>query len=103
MQVLLGESYLKLGQTVSAEQAFRSAQAAVDLVNGSLSSDSAKQQFGVGKSLITARLIDFDIAANNPAQLFEDAERGRARAFVATVRHAIAILLWAIETKGGVL
>jgi tetratricopeptide (TPR) repeat protein len=82
MQALLGESYVKLGQADRAEVAFRSAQAAVDLVNGSLSSDSAKQQFGVGKSLITARLIDFDIAANKPAQLFEDAERGRARAFV---------------------
>jgi CHAT domain-containing protein len=82
VQVLLGESYLKLGQTDNAEQAFRGAQAAVDLVNGSLSGDSAKQQFGVGKSQITSRLIDFDIAANNPAQLFEDAERGRARAFV---------------------
>jgi len=82
MQVLLGESYLKLGQMAPAEQAFRSAQAAVDLVNGSLSSDSAKQQFGVGKGLITARLIDFDIVANKPAQLFEDSERGRARAFV---------------------
>ncbi|MCE2747057.1 MAG: tetratricopeptide repeat protein [Burkholderiales bacterium] len=82
VQVLLGESYLRLGQASLAEQAFRGAQAAVDLVNGSLSSDSVKLQFGIGKSQITARLIDFDIAANNPTQLFEDAERGRARAFV---------------------
>ncbi len=87
MQVLLGESYLRLGQAGQAEAAFRSAQAAVDLVNGSLSSDLAKQRFGVGKEQITARLIDFDIAANNLSQLFEDAERGRARAFVDLLTH----------------
>ncbi|MCR2746857.1 CHAT domain-containing protein [Limnobacter parvus] len=81
-QLLLGKAYLKTGQMDLAENAFRGAQAAVDLVNGSLASDRSKQQFGVGKSEILAHLVDFDVLANNTAQLFEDAERGRARAFV---------------------
>lgn len=87
MQTLMGEGYLKAGQRTEAERAFRQAQAAVDLVNGSLASDRAKLQFGVGKARITQRLVEFDLKSNNPAQLFEDAERGRARAFVDLLTH----------------
>lgn len=82
VQLLLGKAYLKSERLEQAEQAFRRSQAAVDLVNGSLASDRSKQLFGVGKAEISAHLMDFNLAHKNLAQLFEDAERGRARAFV---------------------
>ncbi len=82
VQALRGEALLADGKTEKAEQVLRSAEAAVDTVSGALASDRAKRRFGVGKSDITYRLAEFDIARGDLDQLFIDLERGRARAFV---------------------
>ncbi|MBO6784012.1 MAG: CHAT domain-containing protein [Alphaproteobacteria bacterium] len=82
VQALRGEALLADGRPDEAERALRSAEAAVDAVSGALASDRAKRRFGVGKSDITYRLAQFDIARGDLAQLFADLERGRARAFV---------------------
>ncbi len=82
VQALRGEALLADGRPEEAEAVLRSAEAAVDAVSGALASDRAKRRFGVGKSDITYRLAQFDIARGDLAQLFTDLERGRARAFV---------------------
>lgn len=82
VQSLRGEALLADGRPEDAERALRSAEAAVDAVSGALSSDRAKRRFGVGKSDMTYRLAQFDIAKSDLDQLFTDLERGRARAFV---------------------
>jgi len=82
VQALRGEALLADGKTEKAEQVLRSAEAAVDAVSGALASDRAKRRFGVGKSDITYRLAQFDMARGDLEQLFTDIERGRARAFV---------------------
>lgn len=82
VQALRGEALLSGGRPEEAERAFRSAEAAVDAVSGALASDRAKRRFGVGKSDITYRLSQFDIARKDLDELFTDLERGRSRAFV---------------------
>lgn len=82
LETVRGEALLALGRADEAEQAFRRAQAAVDEISGALSTDRAKRRYGVGKEDITYRLVKFDAARGDLAALFEDMERGRARAFV---------------------
>ncbi len=82
IQALRGEALLAVGSASEAEHAFRSAEAAISSVSGSLSSDRAKRRFGVGKSDISYRLAQFDIANGDLNALFADLEQGRARAFV---------------------
>lgn len=82
IEVLRGEALLALDRPREAEQAFRSADTAVEAVTGSLSTDEGKRRFGVGKDQITRRLIELDIARGDMSALFQDLERGRARAFV---------------------
>jgi hypothetical protein len=87
VDALRGEALLADNQPKKAEAAFRRAEDAIGAITGSLSSDRAKRRFGVGKSDITYRLSQFDIANGDVAQLFADLERGRARAFVDMVAH----------------
>ena len=82
VQALRGEALIAGGRKAEAEEVLRSAEAAVASVSGALSSDRAKRRFGVGKSDITYRLAQFDIAKGDLEGLFIDLERGRARAFV---------------------
>ena len=82
LETVRGEALLARGRADEAEQAFRRAQAAVDEISGALSTDRAKRRYGVGKEDITYRLAKFDAARGDLAALFEDMERGRARAFV---------------------
>ncbi|MGB1110356.1 MAG: CHAT domain-containing protein [Gammaproteobacteria bacterium] len=65
-----------------AEAAYRRADAAVDLVTGSLASDRAKRKYGIGKDTVTRHLVELDVRKGDTATLFKDLERGRARAFV---------------------
>ena len=82
LEALRGEALLKLQMKPAAEKAYRRAQVAVEMVSGSLSSDSAKRRFGVGKDGITRQLVNFDVEKRDHAALFRDLEHGRARAFV---------------------
>lgn len=82
VQMLAGEALLADERAEEAEAAFRSADAAVDVVSGALSSDRAKRRFGVGKEDLTYRLAQFDLQRGDLERLFADLERGRARAFV---------------------
>lgn len=83
LEALRGKALIALKRFDEAERALRQAQAVVDLMAGTLASDSAKVRFGVGKEGITHDLIQIDIRNQNLAQLFEDMERGRARSFIA--------------------
>lgn len=82
LEVLRGEALLKLQEKQAAEKAYRRAQLAVEMVSGSLSTDSAKRRFGIGKDGITRQLVKLDIEKGNHSALFRDLEHGRARAFV---------------------
>lgn len=82
LEALWGEALLKLKRKTAAEKAYRRAQLAVEMVSGSLSSDSAKRRFGIGKDGITRRLVAFDLEKGDYAALFRDLENGRARAFI---------------------
>lgn len=82
ISALRGEMLLDEGRDEEAEAAFRRADASVDIVTGALSTDRAKLRYGVGKGTIAYRLAQFDLEKGDPAQLFEDLERARARAFV---------------------
>jgi len=82
ISALRGEMLIDEGRLSEAEDAFRRADASVDLVSGALSSDRAKLRYGVGKETISYRLSQFNLAARDFDQLFSDLERGRARAFV---------------------
>jgi tetratricopeptide (TPR) repeat protein len=82
LELLRGKSLLKLGHQDIAEKAFRHAQSIVDLLSGTMVSDEAKIRFGTGKEAITQGLVDIDLKNENYIKLFEDMERGRARAFV---------------------
>lgn len=86
VQSLVGEATLKLGDKAAAVRAFLSAQAAVDLVNGSLASDRSKRKFGLDKRLITHRLVHLNLDFGHIAEAFDAAERGRARAFIDLLR-----------------
>ena len=82
LELLRGDSLLKLEHQDIAEKAFRHAQSIVDLLSGTMVSDEAKIRFGTGKEAITQGLVDIDLKNENYIKLFEDMERGRARAFV---------------------
>ncbi len=82
LELLRGESLLKLGDQDIAEKALRRAQSIVDLISGTMVSDKAKIRFGTDKEAITQGLIDIDLKNEDYIKLFEDMERGRARAFV---------------------
>lgn len=82
IEALLGEALLRQERQEEAEGAFRRAQAAVRDVSGSLTTDRAKRRFGIGKELITRRLVERDIQKENWEDLFRDLEQGRAQAFV---------------------
>jgi len=82
LELLRGKSLLKLGHQDIAEKAFRHAQSIVDLLSGTMVSDEAKIRFGTGKEAITQGLVDIDLKNEDYTKLFEDMERGRARAFV---------------------
>lgn len=79
---LTGKTLLEYGQIAKAEQSFRQAQQSLDLISGSLQTDRAKIRFGIGKEDITYNLAKLDIAKKDWPTLFEDLERGRARAFL---------------------
>ena len=82
LELLRGDSLLKLGHQDIAEKAYRHAQSVVDLLSGTMVSDEAKIRFGTGKEAITQGLVDIDLKNEDYIKLFEDMERGRARAFV---------------------
>ncbi|MDQ6969170.1 MAG: CHAT domain-containing protein [Mariprofundus sp.] len=82
IKTMLAKAYWQQHRFAEAEQTFRQAQQSVELVSGSLSNDRAKIKFGIGKEEITQYLILIDIKKHNYAQLFQDMEQGRARAFM---------------------
>lgn len=82
IELLKGEALLQTGATAEAEKSFRTAQSAVNVVVGRLSTDRSKRRFGIGKDALTYHLANADIAKGDLAGLFVDLERGRARAFV---------------------
>lgn len=98
LQALRGKALLALGQDAEAERALRRAQTVVDLMAGTLSSDDAKVRFGAGKEGITRDLITIDLRKNDIPQLFEDMERGRARAFVSLLTNRVVA-----QDRGGEL
>ena len=77
-----GEVLVALGRKEAAERSFRRAQKAVEVSSGGLSTEASKRRFGIGKEAITRWLIKFDVERNDLNRLFDDLERGRARAFV---------------------
>jgi len=82
LSALRGESLLVLGRWDEAEQEFRRSQNVIDLLAGTLVFDGAKVQFGVGKEVVTTGLARINLRKGDMPRLFEDMERGRARAFV---------------------
>ena len=96
LEALRGKALLALGQSAEAERSLRHAQAVVDLLVGTMTSDDAKVRFGVGKEGITHDLISIDIQKQDLPRLFEDMERGRARTFVALLADRVVA-----EDRGG--
>lgn len=82
LQALRGEALMALGRTDEAEAAYRAAQLSIDAVSGSLSTDTAKRRFGIGKEGVTRALVELDLERGDLGQAFADLERGRARAFI---------------------
>jgi len=89
LSALRGESLAALGRWDEAEQEFRRAQNVIDLLAGTLVFDDAKVQFGVGKEAVTASLARIDMRNRDLPRLFEDLERGRARAFVSLLANRV--------------
>ena len=89
---LLGEAQAGQKKMESAEASYRAAQLALEQASGTLSSDRARTRFGIGKSYIDQFLIDLDWQQKNPSQLFEDLERGRARAFVDLMTERLTVM-----------
>ncbi len=82
LEAVRGEALLKLDRWDEAEHSLRAAQTVVDQLSGTIVSDMAKVRFGVGKEIITRNLVQIDIRKRDWPTLFQDLERGRARAFV---------------------
>ena len=82
LSALRGESLIVLGRWDEAEREFRRAQNVIDLLAGTLVFDDAKVQFGIGKEAVNAGLARINLRNGDMPRLFEDLERGRARAFV---------------------
>ena len=92
LEAVRGEALLKLDRWDEAESALRTAQNVVDLLSGTMVSDMAKVRFGVGKEAITKNLVKIDVRKQDLATLFQDLERGRARAFVSMLANrAVAV------------
>lgn len=89
LEAMRGRELIALDRHAEAERALRHAQAVVDLMAGTMASDDAKVRFGIGKESITRDLIRIDLRKNDPKQLFEDMERGRARSFVALLANRV--------------
>lgn len=83
LEALKGDAELALRDTESAERSFRRAQATADLMAGTAGIDEGKVRFGIGQERITQALVEIDLLKRDLPTLFEDLERGRARAFVA--------------------
>ncbi|MCK5081793.1 MAG: CHAT domain-containing protein, partial [Candidatus Omnitrophica bacterium] len=92
LETLRGQSFLRLEEWEEAERAMRHAQSVVDLMAGTMVSDEAKVQFGVGKETITNTLAEIDLKNNDLSLLFQDLERGRARAFISMLANKISIM-----------
>jgi len=82
VEAVRGEVLLDQNEPAEAEAAFRRAQTAMEQAIGSLSTDRAKRRFGIGKEDVTRRLAMLDRRRGDMSKLFQDMERGRARAFV---------------------
>ena len=82
IDILRGKMLYDQGRIQDAETAFRRAQAGVEAVSGALATDRAKIRFGAGKEDITYFLSRIDARKGDYSALFQDMERGRARAFV---------------------
>jgi CHAT domain-containing protein/tetratricopeptide (TPR) repeat protein len=82
VQFIKGKSLLSLGRKTEAEHAFREAQKSVDAITGIISTDRDKRRFGIGKDDVTRQLASLTFDRGEPSVLFDDLERGRARAFV---------------------
>lgn len=82
IEVVRGKNLFKQKLKSEAEAAFRRAQASIDAMSGALSTDRAKLRFGVGKEDVTYYLCKLDAEKKDFTTLFQDLERGRARAFV---------------------
>lgn len=92
LDAVRGEALLKMDRWAEAEGALRAAQTVIDLLSGTMVSDKAKVRFGVGKEIITKNLARIDIRKGDWAALFQDLERGRARAFVSMLANrAVAV------------
>ncbi len=89
LEAMRGKALLEMGRTTEAERAYRHAQSVVDLMAGTMVLDDDKVRFGVGKEGITRGLVRIDLEKNDLAQLFEDMERGRARAFVSLLSNRL--------------
>lgn len=91
LEALRGRALLALGRQAEAEAALRRAQEGADLLAGTLSGDSARARSGAGAGAgvddITRGLADIDASRGDMEALYEDMERGRARAFVALLAH----------------
>lgn len=96
LEALRGKALLELGRDGEAERSLRHAQAVVDLMAGTLASDDAKVRFGVGKEGITRDLISLDMQKQDLPRLFDDMERGRARAFISLLANRVVA-----EGRGG--
>lgn len=97
IETVLGKVLFNKGKFLEAEAAFRRAQASLDVVSGTLSSDRAKTRFGVGKEDVTYYLARLDRVGNDHRTLFEDLERGRARAFVDLL--ADSVIKWKTDRE----
>lgn len=82
LETLRGEAFFRLGQMEKAESSLRRAQTVVDRISETMTSDEAKIRFGSGKEKVTRYLVEIDVGKKDFDALFQDMERGRARAFV---------------------
>ncbi len=82
IEAIRGDTFLKLGETNLGYLAYKRANDTINSLSNSLSKDSSKRTFGIGKEDITYNLIRLNIASNNNNELFKTLETSRARAFV---------------------
>jgi hypothetical protein len=82
IQVMSGAMFFKMGREAEAEESLRQAQAGIDQISGTLTTDQAKIRFGVGKEDVALLLAKINVKKKDYPRLFEDLERARGRAFV---------------------
>jgi tetratricopeptide (TPR) repeat protein len=85
LQTVRGVAFAETGRWDAAERAFRAAQGVVDQLASTMPMDESRTRFGIGKEAITQYLSQIDLRNNDIPRLFEDVERGRARAFVSSL------------------